>query len=156
MYNSYYFNNRYNGTNRMRRNILFYNNFYSSRNTNQITTFNPISNLKNTFKKTFDNFENKNQDFKEESEENEDKNISNMNTNPIIGLGPIEIFNDRISFFGNIFKNDDLIIMAVVAFLLFEKNNDYTLLIILGLILFDIKLSNITDILPIKNLQSLF
>lgn len=65
------------------------------------------------------------------------------NNNRKFSLGPIEIRNDRISAFGHSFAIDDLIIVALIVFLFFESNCDYTLLIILGLMLFDISFSSI-------------
>lgn len=50
------------------------------------------------------------------------------------------------------FKIDDIIIIGIVIFLLLEKNTDYLLLIILGLLLLDISSDNIKNIKIIKNL----
>lgn len=58
-------------------------------------------------------------------------------------LGPLTIDSDRIDLFGFSIAIDDLIIVGVILLLFFQSDRDYTLLIILGLMLFNITFSSL-------------
>lgn len=79
--------------------------------------------------------------IKQEPEVKDDKKEENNNNG--FRIGPVKVNNNRISAFGYSFAIDDLIIVALIVFLLFESSCDYTLLIVLGLILFDISFSSL-------------
>lgn len=64
-----------------------------------------------------------------------------------------ETSNSKRSFLSSLsFKMDDIIIIGIVIFLLLENKKDYLLIIILGLMLFDISLDTFSNIGIIKNL----
>ena len=59
---------------------------------------------------------------------------------------------DRLSLFGLSLNIDDIIIIGIVIFLFMENKRDYFLLIILGLIFFDISVDTFKNMSIIKNL----
>lgn len=73
------------------------------------------------------------------------KNESSDTTSgiPEFRLGPLEYTNNRISLFGFSMDLDDLIIMVLMFLLLVESDCDYSLLIVLGLLLFNINFSTL-------------
>lgn len=75
------------------------------------------------------------EDFKENNSTDEKK------TN--IKIGPIE-YNDRtISFLNFSFEIDDLIIIGLILLLLLDGNRNYMVIIVLGLLLFNIKIPSL-------------
>lgn len=97
------------------------------------------------------------QEPSEESENNESTN-ENINSNDSIKadkineenstnqtrFGPFEFGNDRISLFGFSFALDDLILIGLIILLFLESDaNNFALIIILGLMLFNINLSSL-------------
>lgn len=58
-------------------------------------------------------------------------------------LGPIDISKERISIFGFDIAIDDLILITLIIFLFFETDCDYSILIVLGLMLFNISFSSL-------------
>lgn len=59
---------------------------------------------------------------------------------------------DRLSLFGLSLNIDDIIIIGIVIFLFMENKKDYLLLIILGLLLFDISLDTFKNMNIFKHL----
>lgn len=59
---------------------------------------------------------------------------------------------DRLSLFGLSLNIDDIIIVGILIFLFFESKRDYLLLIILGLLLFDISLDTFKNMDIFKRL----
>ena len=59
---------------------------------------------------------------------------------------------DRLSLFGLSISIDDIIIIGLVIFLFMENRRDYLLLIILGLMFFDISVDTFKNMNIIKNL----
>jgi hypothetical protein len=59
---------------------------------------------------------------------------------------------DRLSLFGLSINIDDIIIVGIVIFLFMENKRDYLLLIILGLLLFDISLDTFKNMDIFKRL----
>jgi len=59
---------------------------------------------------------------------------------------------DRLSLFGLSINIDDIIIIGLVIFLFMENRRDYLLLIILGLMFFDISVDTFKNMNIIKNL----
>ncbi len=59
---------------------------------------------------------------------------------------------DRLSLFGLSFSIDDIIIVGILIFLFMENKRDYLLLIILGLLLFDISLDTFKNMDIFKRL----
>ncbi|MNP28800.1 hypothetical protein D3C76_1217930 [compost metagenome] len=68
-------------------------------------------------------------------------------------FGPVSIGQNRISAFGFSLAIDDLIIIGLALLLFFQDSCDYLFIIILALILFDIKISSLTDFGFLKNLN---
>jgi len=58
-------------------------------------------------------------------------------------LGPISICNSSIDILGFHIEIDDLILIGLIILLLFQSDTDYILIIILGLILFNIDFSSL-------------
>ena len=58
-------------------------------------------------------------------------------------VGPIQIEDNNINAFGFSIAIDDLIIIGLIILLFFQSDKDYTLIIILGLMLFNISFSNL-------------
>lgn len=57
-------------------------------------------------------------------------------------FGPIDFSDDRISLFGFSLAIDDIILAVLIFFLFVESDCDYALIIVLGLMLFNISLSS--------------
>ena len=74
------------------------------------------------------------------------KNINDKN----FSFGPFRLNKNNISLFGLTLEFDDIIIVCIIIFLLLETKKDYALIIVLGLVLFNLS----TD--SIKGLTSLF
>jgi hypothetical protein len=58
-------------------------------------------------------------------------------------LGPLTISNEELDIFGFSFAIDDLIIIGLMIIIFLDSDSDFVLLIILGLILFNISFSNL-------------
>lgn len=150
--NMYY--NNYNYLNK-------YNNFYRSIYNNPYTAFyHPYTeNLPNYNINNFDNKIYSNNDLKSTKTKLENNTSSNMkqkeNTldttdfephksrSSNISFGPLNITNEKISIFGFSIQIDDLILIALILFLYFETDCDYSILIVLGLMLFNISFSSL-------------
>lgn len=131
---------------------LFYNNYqrynYNSYNKNRYngysTTFNPMYNY---FYEQTPNY-----NFNYNNENNTSFNSTNINDNiekrdktndKNFRIGPIEIEDNNINAFGFSIAIDDLILIGLIILLFFQTDKDYTLIIILGLMLFNITFSNL-------------
>lgn len=77
-----------------------------------------------------------------EHSKNEEKKNQNIKKEGL-KLGPIDISNEKISLFGFSVQLDDLILIALILFLYFETDCDYSILIVLGLLLFNISFSSL-------------
>lgn len=73
--------------------------------------------------------------------ENDGKDTSNAI--PEFRFGPLEYSNNTISLFGFSVALDDLIIIILILLMLVESDCDYALLIVLGLLLFNINFSTL-------------
>ncbi len=82
----------------------------------------------------------------------EDISSSNDTKKKSYRLGPINVEDNRVSAFGFSFALDDLILVFLVLFLLLENSCDYILIIVLGLMLFDITTSSLGDFNILKKL----
>ena len=58
-------------------------------------------------------------------------------------FGPFDVSKTRLSIFGFSIEIDDLILIALIIFLFFETDCDYSILIVLGLMLFNISFSSL-------------
>lgn len=58
-------------------------------------------------------------------------------------LGPLTVSNDQIEIFGFSFAMDDLIIIGLMLILFLDSDSDFVLLIILGLMLFNVSFSSL-------------
>lgn len=133
-YNPYF---RYPYQNHMFYPSSYYNNM-NKENNHFESDFNNVKDEKNTNLDDKIQEENKslNQDENKKGEEEENNNRS-------FKFGPINFCNNRLSIFGFSFALDDLIIVALIVFLLLESDCDYILIIVLGLMLLDINLSSL-------------
>lgn len=119
-----------------------YNNSYS-------TAFNPMYNYFTNPSNNYNNInnnenENISQDSKESyNNDNVQDSRNNNNSHKDFRFGPIQIEDNNINAFGFSIAIDDLIIIGLMILLFFQSDKDYTLLIILGLMLFNITFSNL-------------
>lgn len=83
---------------------------------------------------------------------NETSTVQNINsktydddakTDTYTRFGPINFGKDEISLFGLSIAIDDLILGGLIILLLIESENNYALIIVLGLMLFNINLSSL-------------
>lgn len=143
----------------MFRQNLFYNNPYRNMyypNIYYTQYFNPAFDpfyINNNLYQDISNYEIKNVENLEQIKESE--NNSNNNNDKIKETNTEQndfadrsilssIFNDNeISIFGFKLQIDDLILIGLIILLLLQKDCDYVLVIILGLILFNISFSNL-------------
>lgn len=58
-------------------------------------------------------------------------------------LGPLSICSNSVDILGFHIEIDDLILIGLIILLLFQSDTDYILIIILGLILFNIDFSSL-------------
>lgn len=119
-----------------------YNNSYN-------TAFNPMYNY---FTSPSNNYTNINHNASEDTFQTSQENYNNDNfkdskdsttSHKDFRLGPIQIEDNNINAFGFSIAIDDLIIIGLMILLFFQSDKDYTLLIILGLMLFNITFSNL-------------
>lgn len=78
--------------------------------------------------------------------DNKENTTDNNITKDGINIGPVNISRHGLNLFGLDLKIDDIIIIVIVIFLVLEKNIDILLLIILGLILFDLSFESIKSL----------
>ena len=117
----------------------YYNTYYRNYNYNTNYNYNPYYYPPTYTTKTYKGFSNE-----KTSTVNKNNDIPN-NSNTMkkdFKLGPLHIGNDRIEILGFSIAIDDLIIIALIILLFLQSDKDYTLLIILGLMLFNVSLSN--------------
>ena len=80
----------------------------------------------------------------------EEINNSSNNSNSLFS---IEALNDKsISILGFELHFDDIIIIAIILFLLQEEKKDYLLIGVLGLMFFDFSIDKISSLEPLKKL----
>lgn len=115
---------------------------------NYISTypFTEVEEIKNEEIKDSENTTNKNIDIEEDDDEinKEEKKVEKQSnrSKESIRLGPICFSENTLSLFGFSIALDDLIIIVLIILLLLDSNCDYLLLIVLGLILFNINLGD--------------
>ncbi len=106
----------------------------------------------NNYAPTFTNYYNPhNQEIlnntKKEVEENqknkEDNTINSSSTSKKEKTSPLDFSGDRIKLFNITIQIDDLLIIGLILILLFEKEKNYPLIIVLGLILFNFDFSSL-------------
>lgn len=123
------------------------NNWNSKNETNKANTNEDTS--KET-KNTINNITETDENIKEETIENKNESENETNDTPNMHrLGPIEYNSERFSIFGFSIAIDDLLILGLILILLFESDCDYALIIVLGLMFFNINLGSL-------NLSNLF
>lgn len=134
-----------------------YNNYYNNTyNTQPYTAFyhpynqNLPNYINNDFVYNIKNIDNKKtpseeKDTSEKSNNiNFDKTLENKKSEKgNFRIGPLDISKDRLSIFGFEIAIDDLILIALILFLFFETDCDYSILIVLGLMLFNISFSSL-------------
>lgn len=84
-----------------------------------------------------------------------DRNFQNQteiteNTNPKFSLDTLS--EKSIKMLGFELYFDDIILIALILFLMQEEKKDYLLIGVLGLMLFDFSIENLTNFEPLKNL----
>ena len=137
----YNYRNSYNNYNTL--NNYNHNNY----NTTSTTEFNSNKqSLDNSTFKINNIINNDNEKIKDNTTPN--KNINNQNdtrTEKESGfrLGPLTIYNDQIDILGFSFAIDDLIIIGLMLIIFLDSDSDFVLLIILGLILFNVSFSSL-------------
>lgn len=137
-------------------NYYGYNNYYNNLYTNQPYTayYHPYTqnlpninlqsniqnsnfcnnNVQNTFNSNHIDSDNNKQDL------SLDNNKKSKNS---FRLGPLDISKEKLSLFGFDIAIDDLILISLILFLFFETDCDYSILIVLGLMLFNISFSSL-------------
>ena len=117
----------------------YYNTYYRNYNYNTNYNYNPYYYPPTYTTKTYKGFSNE-----KTSTVNKNNDIPNNSntTEKDLKLGPLHLGNDRIEILGFSIAIDDLIIIALIILLFLQSDKDYTLLIVLGLMLFNVSLSN--------------
>src|SRR5574344_139440 len=129
------------------QNMYYYRNYYPY---NNAYNYSPYTTFFNPYTQNLPNQEieinqNDTPESKEKVNDEAVKNIekdNNRNTSDF-KLGPLEISDNKINIFGFSIEIDDLILIVLIIFLFFETDCDYSLLIVLGLILFNISFSSL-------------
>lgn len=85
------------------------------------------------------------QEIKNNDESKLEENSSNLDSSSKkqFRLGPLSICSSSIDILGFHIEIDDLILIGLIILLLFQSDTDYILIIILGLILFNIDFSSL-------------
>lgn len=152
-YNTYYRNNPYSMYNYKNTYNAYsnFNNFskYNQNNYNTTSTTEFNSNIKNSSNlnsNSNDNISNIKEELKDNINPNANtKNQDNTRTEKESGFrfGPLTVYNDQIDILGFSFAIDDLIIIGLMLIIFLDSDSDFVLLIILGLILFNVSFSNL-------------
>lgn len=114
--------------------------YYSNQNT-RTEDYNDFYNQNTTEKVTQNNLENneKNKNTNEDQQETRNE----PDTKKGFKFGPIDFSDNKISLFGFSLEIDDLILIGLIILLFVQSDCDYSLLIILGLMLFNISSSSL-------------
>lgn len=112
-----------------------YNNYYNPAFTNKYYSNPTIPNMDYTMSAEYNNNNNNSPDNNENNTNEED--VTKFR------LGPLSVYNNSINIFGFSIAIDDLIIIAIIVLLFLQSDKNYTLLIVLGLMLFNISFSNL-------------
>lgn len=133
---------------KMNNQYMYYPSYYSNRNYGYYVPSQPFTafsqhytqNLPNTNINDQQNLSNNyiNKDYNTEYRDNKE----NEKKEPF-KFGPLNISSEKISIFGFSIQIDDLILIALILFLFFETDCDYSIIIVLGLILFNISFSTL-------------
>jgi len=137
-YNPYYRNYPYSMYN-YRNNYNNYNHYYTT-SANDVKT--NISNENKEINETIESNSNNNNT----TETNQNNNSYNQPRNEKengFRIGPLTVTNDQIDIFGFSFAIDDLIIIGLMLIIFLDSDSDFVLLIILGLMLFNISFSSL-------------
>lgn len=128
-----------------------YNNYATNRyNSYNNATFTPMYNY--FYEQSLNNNDNNQQYTQDNTDTIEYNNINSINNEfekrenndkKNFRVGPIQIEDNNINAFGFSIAIDDLIIIGLIILLFFQSDKDYTLIIILGLMLFNISFSNL-------------
>lgn len=86
---------------------------------------------------------NNNQNETKAKENNSNKRIDEKEDAPNYRIGPLSIYNDKIDILGFSFAIDDLIIIGLMLIIFLDSDSDFVLLIVLGLMLFNISFSSL-------------
>ena len=146
---------------KMNNQNMYYPNYYSNYNnyynpmyrTNPYTAFyHPYTeNLPNNINLN-NNVKNNNVNYSENTKDkpnniniksHEEKLDNSKSDKDGFRFGPFDVSKNRLSIFGLSIEIDDLILIALIIFLFFETDCDYSILIVLGLMLFNISFSSL-------------
>ena len=111
-----------------------YNNYYNPAFTNQYYSTPNIPNMDYTLSSEFNN--------NSSTTNGHDDDLNKEGDNKF-RLGPLSIEDNSLDIFGFSIAIDDLIIIALIILLFLESDKNYTLLIVLGLMLFNFSFSNL-------------
>lgn len=143
---------------KMNNQSMYYPNYYYAgynNYSNNIYNTQPYTAFYHPYNQNLPNYINNNIDNKKtQSEEKDtpekshniefDKTLENKKSEKgNFRIGPLDISKDRLSIFGFEIAIDDLILIALILFLFFETDCDYSILIVLGLMLFNISFSSL-------------
>ena len=146
---------------KMNNQNMHYPNYYSNYNNyyNQMYRQNPYTafyhpyteNLPNDIN-IYNSAEIKNNNYTENTKEepnniniqsHEEKLDNSKSDKDGFRFGPLDVSKNRLSIFGFSIELDDLILIALIIFLFFETDCDYSILIVLSLMLFNISFSSL-------------
>ncbi len=125
----------------------YINNYYNPYNNISSTYYHHYtSNIPNTYDEFYLDKINKddsnvvqdNEDAKENSSCTDNSKTDRNTNNKSFKIGPLSFSKESINIFGFDIQIDDLILIGLILFLLIQSDCDYILIIVLGLILFNV------------------
>lgn len=135
---------------KMNNQNLYYPNYYSNYNNyyNPMYRTNPYTAFYHPYTENLPSNVNYTENTKEEPNniniKSHEENLDNSKSDKDgFRFGPFDVSKNRFSIFGLSIEIDDLILIALIIFLFFETDCDYSILIVLGLMLFNISFSSL-------------
>ena len=133
-----------------------YNQYYKNYPYSMYNNNDNYNNYKNYYTASTNNINNSCNKFKEKlkidsNDNNKSENTQNVNSKIQprsekengFRIGPLTVSNDKIDILGFSFEIDDLIIIGLMLIIFLDSDSDFVLLIILGLMLFNISFSSL-------------
>lgn len=130
-YNTYYRNYPYSMYN--------YRNNYTNHNNYCATSTIERNNINDTISNSNENTENTSDSTQKINSESKPQNEKENG----FRIGPLTVSTDKIDIFGFSFAIDDLIIIGLMLIIFLDSDSDFVLLIILGLMLFNVSFSSL-------------
>lgn len=135
---------------KMNNQNLYYPNYYSNYNSyyNPMYRTNPYTAFYHPYTENLPSNVNYTENTKKEPNniniKSHEENLDNSKSDKDgFRFGPFDVSKNRLSIFGLSIEIDDLILIALIIFLFFETDCDYSILIVLGLMLFNISFSSL-------------